>query len=64
MRGKPLNTPLPTQEEERELDEIILEGYYRQRQTDALRRRRHEPQASWILRALLLEMIRPRGLQI
>jgi hypothetical protein len=63
MRGKPLNTPLPSPEEEKEQDELLLEVYYQQQQTDALRRRRAEPMASYLLREILLDQIRPPGLQ-
>lgn len=63
MRGKPLNTPLPTPEEEKEQDELLLEVYYQQQQADALRRRQQEPLASHLIQALLLDQIRPPGLQ-
>lgn len=59
MRGKPLNTPLPSPEEEKEQDELLLEVYYQQQQTDALRRRQAQPMAGMLLREMLLDKIKP-----
>jgi hypothetical protein len=59
MRGKRINLPELSPEEQIEQDQLLLEVYHRQQQTDALRRRQAEPMANYLLREMLLERIRP-----
>ena len=63
MRGKPINLPELSPEEQIEQDQLLLEVYHRQEQTDALRRRRAEPMANYLLRKMLLNKIKQPGWQ-
>ena len=57
------NLPEISEEEYQETLDLWAEVSHRQRQTDALRRRRAEPLASYLLLNHLLDQIRPPGLQ-
>jgi hypothetical protein len=57
------NLPEVSPEEEEELTNFILERRIRQDQEIAKWRRREEPLASVILREMLLDKIKPEGLQ-
>jgi hypothetical protein len=59
MRGKRINLPEVSKEEQLDQEQIFREVGLRQDQTDALRRRRAEPMANYLLREMLLERIRP-----
>ena len=59
MRGKRINLPELSKEELLDQEQIFREVYLRHEQTDALRRRRAEPMANYLLREMLLERIRP-----
>jgi hypothetical protein len=57
------NLPEISEEEYQETLDLWAEVSHRQRQTDALRRRRAEPMANYLLREMLLDKIKPPGLQ-
>ena len=57
------NLPEVSEEEGEELTKFILERRIRQIQEIAKWRRREEPLASWLLRDLLLDKIKPHGFQ-
>jgi len=59
VRGKRINLPELSKEEQMDQEQIFREVGLRQDQTDALRRRRAEPMANCLLREMLLERIRP-----
>jgi hypothetical protein len=58
MRGKPINLPELSKEEQLDQEQIFREVYLRQEQTDALRRRRAEPMADYLLREILLRKLK------
>ena len=57
------NLPEVSEEEHEELMQLFGEIHLRQIQEIAKCRRREEPLASWLLRELLLDKIKPHGFQ-